>query len=144
MPSLIVERQPDVPLAKAGRDVALLTQHLRQRPPVRSDQRRATGTGKDASPPRDPERHLSCHQAVSSWSAHGARTVCIGESHPLLCKTVKIRRRDLGVRVVAANITVAQIIRENEDDVRLVRNCCRSDRRSQECRDKEGDKLWLC
>jgi hypothetical protein len=45
----------------------------------------------------------------------------VRESHPFAGQTVEIRCRDFGGRVVAAGITVAEVVREDVDDVRLGR-----------------------
>ena len=44
--------------------------------------------------------------------------MCIGEPHPLASQTIQIRRVNLRLGVVAAQVAVAQIIGKHNDDVR--------------------------
>ncbi len=44
----------------------------------------------------------------------------VGEPHPLRGQPINVRRRDLApLRVVAPHISVAEIVGQNDDDVRL-------------------------
>ena len=44
----------------------------------------------------------------------------VGEANAFLGQLVLMRRRHLGLRIVATHITVAEIISENEEDVGFV------------------------
>jgi hypothetical protein len=43
--------------------------------------------------------------------------MCIGEPDPLVCQPIKVRCGDFGFRIVAADIPIAEIIGEDDDDV---------------------------
>ena len=47
------------------------------------------------------------------------RGVAIGETHSVLCDTVDVRRRDV-LAAVHANVGIAEVVGEEEDDVGAV------------------------
>ena len=78
---------------------------------------------------------------VVGWSdsmAERARRMRIGEPHPFPGQPVDVGRRDFRFRVVAAGITIAHVVRQQDEDVRLAgrlgrfRALQRGQRREQE------------
>ena len=106
-----------MPLSKHRGGVTFILQHLRQSQTTIFDQTRATHSRKDPRAPC-PKTHSAGQQAITSWRAHRSRTVRIGEAHSLLRQTIQIRSRDLRGRIVTPDIPIAQIIGEDEDDIR--------------------------
>ena len=116
LPLLVKERQPDVPLAEHRRFVADLPQHRRKCEPIVRDQAGSARAGEDAAVV-ESERHPPGEQAVPCRRADRRGAVGVGEPHPLLGQPVDMRRRDLRLRVVAADVPVAEIVGEDQQDV---------------------------
>ncbi len=119
LPLLVEERQPDMPLADARRRIAVVAEHARQREPTGCDQRRPADSGEDRPTIRHSKRHLPRHQAVARRRANRAGTVGVGESHPLPRQPINVRSRNFRLLVVATHIPVPEVVREDENDVRL-------------------------
>lgn len=118
--------KPDVPLANAGGGVIFLMQHFRQGQALGSNQRRTARAGEDRAAARNAKAHLSGHQAVARGCADRAGRVGIGEAHTFTRELIDVRRGDFRFGMVARNITVAQVIGENEEDIgsfRFQGNC---------------------
>ena len=62
---------------------------------------------------------LAGHKCRSGWSANWASSVCLGESDTLSCHRIKSRGADL-LLSVCAQITVSQVVAEDEQDVGLL------------------------
>ena len=71
----------------------------------------------DAAP-----RIASGEEAIACWRANGCGRVGIGCPDATGGKLVDVRRRDFGCRVVAGDVAVAQVIREDDNDVWSVRS----------------------
>ena len=79
------------------------------------------------------------HQAVARRVAHGRGHVAGHEAHPVLAERVDVRRRDAGA-AVRGNRAVAEVVREQEDDVRLILRAG-GGRRQQEQGEGKGEPL---
>src|SRR5688572_23704743 len=70
----------------------------------------------------------------------------IRELHPLRRKPVDVRRGDLALRIEALRIAIAEIIRQDDDDIRMLRGVCTE--REQDYKDNaellEHDRLIRC
>jgi len=116
-PLLVGERQADVPFAEAGRRIALIAEHLRQRQPAFLDHAR-TADSREHSPHPRAKRHPPRQQAVARRRADGRRAVRVGETHPFGGEPVQVDGRHPRFRIVAPDVAVAEIIRQNHEDVR--------------------------
>ena len=117
---LVEEAQPDVPLAHQGRRVAPCAQHLRQRELVLLDEARPADAREHAAVV-DAKRHLPGEQTVAGGRADRGRRMRVGEPHPLARQPVEMRRGHFRLRVVAADVAVAEVVREDDEDVRIAR-----------------------
>ena len=120
LPLVLRPIHPEMPLAHARRRVALVLQHLRHGEPPLLDQPRAQPAEHAALELRAPVVAPRDH-AVARRRADGGRRVRIRKFHPERGEPVHVRRRDFSVRIEALHIADAQIVRENKDDVRLLR-----------------------
>ena len=110
--------EAQVPFTDGGRVVPGRLKQRRQRGAFRVDQERGIPPENARLEPRSP-RVAPGQQRVPRWRANGRRRVSVRETHPLLRQSVHPWGLDLAVRVVAADVAVAQIIREDEHDVWL-------------------------
>lgn len=123
-------RPAEMPLADARRDVAGLAQHLREREFLQRELpfenrlkhflRRSIGPARQEIRDVQPRRIFPREQRRARRRAHGL-PIRIREPHPLPCELVEVRRVVIGA-TVAVEIVDAEIVREDEDDVRLVRS----------------------
>ena len=132
----VEEPHPDVPLAEARGRIPGLAQHPRESEPPFLDQARAADTGEDAPHP-GAEGHAAGEQAVARRRADGGRAVRVGEEHPLRGEAIEVRRRDLALGVVAADVAVAEVVGEDDDDVRVPRPLLRRGADDRGERDKK-------
>ena len=116
-----LKRHADMPLAHASRRIALCAQHPRQCHPIRFDQARPAHAREDPAAIARAETHAARHDAVARRRAYRRSRVGIRESHAFAREVVEIRRRHLRLRIVAADIAVAEIVGENEDDIGTLR-----------------------
>ena len=115
---LVKGGQPDVPLPEHRRLVPLLAEHARQGQPLRSDQTGSPHPGED-SLVIETESHTPGQHAVTGRSTNRGRTVGIGKKHSFLGQLVEVGGGNPGLRVVATDVPVSQIIRQNENYVRI-------------------------
>ena len=107
----------EVPLADQGRLVPVFAEHPRQRGTIVGDQRRFVSCQHpllQAGAPRVPPGQ----QAVAGRRADRRRAVGIGEAHALLNELVQVGGSDLVVWVVRLDISDAEVIGQNQHDVR--------------------------
>jgi hypothetical protein len=110
--------ESEVPLAKTCRGVALALQHARQRWFRHIDNER---TRIHHRPPDVfAERILAREQCIPRRRANRRRRMRVREPPPLVREPVDIRRLHLQ-RAIAAEIAIAEVICEDEHDVRLRR-----------------------
>ena len=64
---------------------------------------------------------LAGHDAGARWRTYGTRRVTLRESHPALRYAVNVRSLVKRLRIVRADVHVAQVIGENEDNVGAAR-----------------------
>ena len=115
---LVEEGHADVPLANAGGGISLVAEHLGEGEPVFLDQAGSLHPREYALHPR-AECHPPSEQAVPGGSAHGGWAVGIGKVHSLLRHLVQMGGRDFRLWIVATQVSITQIIGENEQDVWL-------------------------
>ena len=65
----------------------------------------------------------TCHERTARWCAHGAARVMLGKGHALIRQTVEIRSLEVGL-AVAAQVPVAEVIREDVNDIRCPASKC--------------------
>ncbi len=118
-PILVVRRQPNVPFAEHRRGVALLLQQTGECEASRVDQARPAHAGENAAVIQ-PKRHPAGKQAVARGCANGGGTVRVGEANAFARKPIQVRRGHFALVVVTTDIAVAEVIGEDEEDIRLV------------------------
>ena len=115
MPSL-EPSQAEVPLADAGGGVALVLEQARDGEPARLDERRRAAL-QHAALQRTAPGVAAGQDAVARGRADGRGTMGVGEDHAFARQAVEVRRADFGFRVEAAQVAVAEVVGEDEDDV---------------------------
>ncbi len=115
---LVAKGQAHMPFADRRGGVALLPQHRRQGQATRGDQGGAAGALEHRAAIRHAKRHLAGHQAVARGRADRGGTMRVGEAHAFPREAVEMWRGDLRLVVVAAHIAVAEVVGEDEQDVR--------------------------
>jgi hypothetical protein len=65
----------------------------------------------------DAKGHPAGKEAVTAGRADGGGGLGVGEAQPFAGEPVDVRRGDFGYGVVTADIPVAEVIGEDEDDV---------------------------
>ena len=113
------EAQAHVPLAVQRGAIPLRAQHAGQREAGLFDQTGAAGAGEHAGD-AGPELHSAGQDAVAAGRAHGRRTVGVGEAHALGRQPIEVRHRYSRLGVVAGHVAVAQIVGENQQNVRSI------------------------
>ena len=74
--------------------------------------------------------------------AERARRVGVGETHALGGEAVDVRGRDLRLRVVGAQVAVAHVIDEDDDDVRGAGGQGRAGRGYRQQREQQVAESW--
>lgn len=64
-----------------------------------------------------PPRIAPREKRVTRGRADARRRVCVGKTHPLGRQLIQVWRRDLRIGVIAAQITIAEIIGKDDDEV---------------------------
>jgi len=105
-----------VPFANARSGIAVVSKHLRQCQTLLLDQAGTAQPDKD-SPHSRAELHPPGKDAVARRRADGRWTVGIRKSHTLRCKLVQVRRRNLGIGVVTADVSIPEIVCQDEEDI---------------------------
>ena len=113
---LVKSSQSDVPLAEHRRFIAVVSEHARQGQAIRGDQTGSPHPGKDPLV-IETKGHASRQHTVTGGRTNRGRTVGIGKKHSLLGQAVKVGRGDFRLRVIATDVSVPQIIRQNENNV---------------------------
>ena len=107
--------EAEMPLADASGDVARPLEQRGERQASLFDQQRVVGPDRAVARPGAPAIAAS-QQVVAAGRADRRRRVPLGESHPFPRQPVDVRRPDLR-RAIAADIAVAEVVGENNDDV---------------------------
>ena len=111
-----------MPLAEAGGRVPLITKHARKRRATLFYQTRAADAREYASD-AGAKSHSPGEDAVTAGRAHGGWCVSIGEGQSFPAESIQIRGWHFGLGVVTGNIAIAQVVSQNENDVRLLHVC---------------------
>ncbi len=127
---LVEESHSHVPLPDTRRFVAPVSQHLRQRQAALFNQAGPAGSREHASHPR-AKCHAAGEQAVARRRADGGRAVRVGQANSFRGKPIDVWRRNLRFRVVAAQVSVAEIVSKDEQDIRPVVRSKRLSERGQ-------------
>ena len=114
----IIGSYADVPLSEHRRLVALLAEHAGQGQAIRGNQTGSPHPGKD-SLVIETKGHAPSEHAVPGGRANRGRAVGIRKKHPLLGQPVEVGRGDFRLGVIAGEVSVTQVVRENENDVRM-------------------------
>ena len=132
-----VLRESEMPLPDHGGGVARAAKHRGEGDLSFVDQR-------PGRPLADvgPERVAPGHQPVARRVAQRPRRVGIGEAHALGRETVDMRRRDLRVRVVGAQVPVAHVIDEDDDDMRGTSRQGRAGQGCHQQREQQVADAW--
>ena len=105
--------EPEMPFADGGGRIAAVAKHRRNRRFVRgNDERRISGQNIHAIPPRVN----SGEKRVAARRARGGRRVAATKTQSVFRDAVKIRRAQR--RTVSGNVAVAEVVRNEHDDVR--------------------------
>ena len=107
--------ETQMPFADDSGRIAGLLEDRRHRGRSRGDAQRRDAA-QDAGPGRLTPGISTGHEGVACWRAHCGRRMGVGESHPFLRQPIHVRRLDLR-RTIAAEIAIADVVAENEDDV---------------------------
>jgi len=105
-----------VPFADEGGCVAFSLEHGGEREAIFFDEARAAGAGEDAFH-AGSKGHASGEDAVASGRADGGGTVGVGKAEAFSRELVDVGCGDFGLIVVAAEVAVAKVIGEDEEDV---------------------------
>jgi len=139
--------EPEMPLADAGCRVAVGVQESGQGQPPRFDQRRRAPAEDAALQPGSP-RVAAGQERVAGGSADRRWTVGIGEPDAFAGQTVEVGSRYSGLRVVGAEVAVAEVVGEDQQDVRplgprpfagLRRGCAAGNQERRGCREPGGN-----
>ena len=128
---------PEVPFADASGVIALRLEKTRERHATFRDQGQRKAPENTALELCAPVV-ASGQERVTRRRADSRGSVPVGEAHPLGGEPVEVRRRDLGVRVVAAHVTIAEVVGEDDDDVGLIGG--RKREASTEGTEEDGEK----
>ena len=109
--------QTQVPLADAGRVVAVLAQQGCHGRPLRLDERQLVVV-EHLLLQRAAPAIAAGEQAVAGRRADRGRRVHVGEAHTMAGQTIHVRGGNPGVAVVAARIPVTHVVGEEANDVR--------------------------
>ena len=107
--------QPEVPFSNACRRIACTAENARNGHRAGIDNQ-CRVSGKDAGPALAPGI-LPCQQRIAAGGAGRGGRVGIGEAKPLPGQMIDVRRLHLG-RAVAADISITQIIGDDDNDIR--------------------------
>ena len=113
---LVKEGEADVPFADEGGCVAVFLEHSGEREAIFFDETRASGAGEDAFH-AGSEGHASGEDAVAGGRADGGRAVSVGKAKAFAGELVDVRCGDFGLVVVAAEVSVAEVVGEDEENV---------------------------
>ena len=141
---LVVKGHANVPLAEHGSGVSLCLQHPAKRQAVRLDHAWSAHAGEHATLARS-KGHTSGQQRVTRGRTYSTGRVGIGESHALCGQGIEVGRGGLGLGIVTGHVTVAEIVDQDEQDVRFVcADCAGDDEYERKCQRKTSCKLHQC
>ena len=120
---LVKGRKADVPFAEHGRGVALLFQETGQCKAAGINQARPTHAGKHSAIIQ-PERHTAGEHAVACGCTNCRWTVSVGKPNTLLRQLIQMWRGHLGLRVVTADIAIAEVVSKDEKNVWSICSKC--------------------
>lgn len=112
----VKEGEADVPFADEGGCVSFSLEHGGECEAIFFDEAGAAGAGEDAFH-AGSKGHASGEDAVASGRADGGRAVGVGKEETFAGKLVDVGCGNFGLIVVATEISVAEIIGEDEEDV---------------------------
>ena len=111
----------EMPFADAGGAVAVLLRKRAEGEPVRGDERLLPEPD-DALLQAAAPMVAPCEKGVTRRRAHARRGVGIGEADSLRGEPVDVRRGDFpAIRVVAGDVTVAEVVGVDQQEVGLAR-----------------------
>ena len=111
----VLVAQSEMPFAYHSGTVSGFFKHIRHRVAFRADDRSGISVGYSCS--GFAPGIFSCQHGITGGRAGGSRAMCIGETHTHFCQAFYVGSMD-GFGSVATQVTVAYIIRIDEDDVR--------------------------
>ena len=120
---LVKGREAHVPFAKHGRGVVLLFQQTGQCEAAGVDQARPAHAGKHSAIIQ-PKRHAAGEHAVACGSANCRGTVRVGKPNALLRQLIQMWSGHLGLRVVTADIAIAEVVSKDEKNVWSICSKC--------------------
>ena len=140
---LVEEGHPDMPFAEESGGVALLLQHGREGQPVLFDQAGPPDTGENPTVIQ-AKCHTPGHDAIAGRRTDRGGAVCVGEEKALAGELVEMRGWDLALRVVAADVSIPEIVGEDEEDVGLLpgRDPRRKAEEKKEKQDSHEGLVW--
>ena len=112
---LVQEGESDVPFADEGGCVSLSLEHGGKREAIFFDEAGAGGAGEDAFH-AGSEGHASGEDAVAGGRADGGGAVSVGKAEAFAGELVDVRCGNFGLVVVAAKVSVAEVVGKDEED----------------------------
>ena len=113
---LVKEGEADVPFADEGGCVAVFLEHGGEGEAICFDEAGSAGAGKDAFH-AGSEGHASGEDAVASGRADGGGAVSISKEEAFAGELVDVGGGDFGLVVVATEVSIAEVVGEDEEDV---------------------------
>src|SRR5262249_55351888 len=124
-------------LADARRRIAVMAQKLRSSESTLLDQRRSPRRQDVALEPRSPAV-ATRQQRIACRRADRRRRMGIGEPHSFARQPIENRRRYLRLRIEAADVTITEVIRQDEHNVRPCRIGCGAERQTSNKEEEKG------
>ncbi len=112
---LVKEGEADVPFADEGGCVAFSLEHGGECEAIFLDEAGASGAGEDAFH-AGSKGHASGEDAVAGGRADGEGAVGVGKAEAFAGELVDVGCGDFGLVVVAAEVSVAEVVGEDEED----------------------------
>lgn len=112
----VKEGEADVPFADEGGCVSFSLEHGGEGKAICFDEAGAAGAGKDAFH-AGSEGHASGEDAVAGGRADGGGAVSVGKEEAFAGELVDVGGGDFGLVVVAMEVSVAEVVGEDEEDV---------------------------
>ena len=113
---LVKEGEADVPFADEGGCVSFSLEHGGEGEAIFFDEAGASGAGEDAFH-AGSEGHASGEDAVAGGRADGGGAVGVGEAESFAGELVDVGCGNFGLVVVATEVSVAEVVGEEEEDV---------------------------
>ena len=113
---LVKEGEADVPFTDEGGCVAVFLEHGGKGEAIFFDETRASGAGEDSFH-AGSEGHASGEDAVAGGRADGGGAVSVGKAKAFAGELVDVGCGDFRLVVVAAEVSIAEVVGEDEEDV---------------------------